>query len=94
MIAKSQKAFRRAALRCSKTAQLFCYIFIAMSIGRMIFESFSAKLVVWQRNQSNPRLISLSDDHYHKNRQAFAGMPAGFLRQTCAPLPAMEISLI
>jgi hypothetical protein len=36
MMAKSQKAFRRAALRRSKTARLFCHIFIAMSIGRMI----------------------------------------------------------
>jgi len=36
MMAKSQKAFRRAALRRSKTAKLFCHIFIAMSIGRMI----------------------------------------------------------
>jgi hypothetical protein len=35
-MAKSQEAFRRAALRRSKTAQLFCHIFIAMSIGRMI----------------------------------------------------------
>jgi len=36
MMAKSQKAFRRAALRRSKTARLFCHIFIAMSIRRMI----------------------------------------------------------
>ena len=36
MMAKSRKAFRRAALRRSKTALLFCHIFIAMSIGRMI----------------------------------------------------------
>jgi hypothetical protein len=36
MMAKSQSAFRRAALRRSKTAPLFCHIFIAMSIGRMI----------------------------------------------------------
>jgi hypothetical protein len=36
MMTKSQKAFRRAALRRSKTALLFCHIFIAMSIGRMI----------------------------------------------------------
>jgi hypothetical protein len=38
MMAKSQKAFRRAALRRSKTALLFCHchIFIAMSVGRMI----------------------------------------------------------
>jgi len=35
-MAKSQKAFRRATLWRSKTAQLFCRIFIAMSIGRMI----------------------------------------------------------
>jgi len=27
-------------------------------------ESFAAKPVVWQRNQSNSRLISPSDDHY------------------------------
>ena len=27
-------------------------------------EAFAAKLVVWQRNQSNSRLISPSDDHY------------------------------
>ena len=33
---KSQKAFRRAAMRRSKTAWLFCHIFIAMSIGRMM----------------------------------------------------------
>jgi hypothetical protein len=36
MMTKSQKAFRRAALRRSKTAWLFCHIFIAMSIGRMM----------------------------------------------------------
>ncbi|MBR3473708.1 MAG: hypothetical protein IKH34_01420 [Oscillospiraceae bacterium] len=36
MTAKSQKAFRRAALRRSKTARLFCHIFIAMSIRRMV----------------------------------------------------------
>jgi len=36
MMAKSSKAFRRAALRRSKTAELFCHILIAMSIGRMI----------------------------------------------------------
>ena len=36
MMAKSHKAFRRAALRRSKTAGLFCHILIAMSIGRMI----------------------------------------------------------
>jgi hypothetical protein len=35
-MAKSEKAFRRAALLRSKTALLFCPIFIAMSIGRMI----------------------------------------------------------
>jgi hypothetical protein len=35
-MAKSQKTFRRAALRRSKTAKLFCHIFIAMSIERMI----------------------------------------------------------
>ncbi|MBR3294604.1 MAG: hypothetical protein IKI69_09335, partial [Oscillospiraceae bacterium] len=37
MMAKSEKAFRRAALLRSKTALLFCHILIAMSIGRMIF---------------------------------------------------------
>jgi hypothetical protein len=36
MMAKSRKAFRRAVLRRSKTAGLFCHIFIAMSIGRSI----------------------------------------------------------
>ena len=36
MMAKSKKAFRRAALPRSKTAWLFCHILIAMSIGRMI----------------------------------------------------------
>jgi hypothetical protein len=36
MMAKSEKAFRRAALLRSKTALLFCHIRIAMSIGRMI----------------------------------------------------------
>ena len=36
LMAKSQKAFRRAALRRSKTAGLFCQIILAMSIGRMI----------------------------------------------------------
>jgi len=35
-MAKSEKAFRRAAELRSKTAQLFCHILIAMSIGRMI----------------------------------------------------------
>jgi hypothetical protein len=37
MMAKSEKAFRRAALLRSKTALLFCHIRIAMSIGRMIY---------------------------------------------------------
>ena len=37
MMAKSEKAFRLAALLRSKTALLFCHILIAMSIGRMIF---------------------------------------------------------
>jgi len=36
MMAKSEKAFRRAALLRGKTARLFCHILIAMSIGRMI----------------------------------------------------------
>jgi hypothetical protein len=36
MMAKSEYAFRRAALLRSKTALLFCHIRIAMSIGRMI----------------------------------------------------------
>jgi hypothetical protein len=39
MMAKSQKTFRRAALRRSKTARLFCHIFIAISIGRSISPS-------------------------------------------------------
>ncbi len=36
MMAKSEKAFRRAALLRGKTARLFCHILIAMSIWRMI----------------------------------------------------------
>ena len=36
MMAKSRKAFRRAALPRSKTALLFCHIILVMSIGRMI----------------------------------------------------------
>ena len=36
VMAKSQKAFRRAALPRSKTALLFCHIILVMSIGRMI----------------------------------------------------------
>lgn len=36
IVAKSSKAFRLAALRRGKTAELFCHIRIAMSIGRMI----------------------------------------------------------
>jgi hypothetical protein len=35
-MAKRRKAFRRAALRLSKTALLFCHIFIAMGIAQMI----------------------------------------------------------
>jgi len=38
MMAKNKIVFRRAALRRSKTAWLFCHILIAMSIGRMILE--------------------------------------------------------
>jgi hypothetical protein len=38
MMAKRRKAFRRAALRLSKTASLFCHIIIAMRIGRMILQ--------------------------------------------------------
>jgi len=64
MMAERRKAFRRAALRLSAAAWLRRHVFIAMSIARMIFESFAAKPVVWRRNQSNPRLISLCDDHY------------------------------
>ncbi|MBR0160203.1 MAG: hypothetical protein IJQ02_02760 [Oscillospiraceae bacterium] len=75
LLAKSKTAFRRAALRRSKTAQLFCQLFIAMSIGRMIQKSFAAKPVVWQRNQSKPRLIPLSDDHYRK-REAHETPPS------------------
>jgi len=41
MMAKSSKAFRRADLRRSKTAWLFCHILIAMSIGRMILQNHS-----------------------------------------------------
>ena len=32
--AKSKLAFRRAALRRSKTARMFCHLFMAVSIGR------------------------------------------------------------
>ena len=35
-MAKSQKAFHRAALRRGKTARLFCHIVIEMSVGRMM----------------------------------------------------------
>jgi hypothetical protein len=34
-MAKRRKAFRRAALLLSKTALLYCHIFIAMSIAQM-----------------------------------------------------------
>ena len=34
--------------------------------GECFKESFAARLTVWQRKQSNPRLISLSDNHYIK----------------------------
>jgi len=44
---------------------LLRHIFIAMSIARMILESFAAKPVVWQRNQPNLRLISPCDDDYY-----------------------------
>ena len=64
MMAENLLVFCRAALRHSKTAWLFCHIFIAMRSGGWFYESFAAKLVVWQRNQSFFRLISLSDDHY------------------------------
>jgi hypothetical protein len=69
MVAKRHKAFRQAALRLSAAALLRGHIFIAMNIARMIFKSFVAKLVVWQRNQSKPRLISLCDDHYNAARK-------------------------
>ena len=36
MLAKCRRAFRRAALRLSKTARLFCHMFIAMIVGQMI----------------------------------------------------------
>jgi len=71
MLAKRRKAFRRAVLRLSAAAWLRRHIFIAMTIARMIFESFAAKLVVWRRNQSNPRLISQCDDHYILPRPLF-----------------------
>jgi hypothetical protein len=54
MMAKRRKAFHRAALLLSAAVWLRRHIFIAISIARMIFESFAAKLVVWRRNQSNP----------------------------------------
>ena len=47
MMAKRRKAFRRAASRLSAAALLLRHIIIAMSIARMILESFVAKLVVW-----------------------------------------------
>ncbi len=65
MMAKRRKTFRRAALQLRAVAMLQRHIFIAMSIARMIFKSFAAKRVVWQRNQSNPRLFPLCDGHYH-----------------------------
>ena len=48
MMAKRRKAFRRAASLLSAAAGLLRHIFIAMSIARMVLESFTAKLGVWQ----------------------------------------------
>ena len=47
------------------------------------YESFAAKLVVWQRNQSNHRLISPSDDHYSAGACIFPF----YRRTTCWGLP-------
>jgi len=57
MMAKSQNAFRRAALRRSKTALLFCHIFIAMSIGRMI-----QRIIRCQTSRLLAKSIELSID--------------------------------
>jgi len=43
MMAKRRKAFRRAALLLSAAAWLRRHLFIAMSIARMIFESFAMR---------------------------------------------------
>ena len=57
MMAKSHKAFRRAALRRSKTAGLFCHILIAMSIGRMI-----QRIIRCQTSRLAAKSIELSID--------------------------------
>jgi len=57
MMAKSQKAFRRAALRRSKTALLFCHISIAMSIGRMM-----QRIIRCQTSRLAAKSIELSID--------------------------------
>ena len=46
MMAKSEKAFRRAALLRSKTAGLFCHILIAMSVGRMILRIIRHQMII------------------------------------------------
>jgi hypothetical protein len=57
MMAKSEKAFRRTALWRSKTARLFCHIFIAMSIGRMI-----RKIIRCQTRRLAAKSIEISID--------------------------------
>ena len=56
MMAKSQNAFRRAALRRSKTAVLFCHIFIAINHYNddrmMISRCFSSSRDTIKRRQS------------------------------------------
>ena len=46
MLAKSEKAFRRAALLRSKTAGLFCQLLIAMSVGRIILRIIRHPMII------------------------------------------------
>jgi hypothetical protein len=66
-MAKRRKAFRRAALRLSKTALLFCRIFISMSIAKRI-ETIIFRQTFGLAESSNRKLDRCSpcDGHYNK----------------------------
>jgi len=64
-MAKSQKAFRRAALLRSKTALLFCPIFITMSIGRMIQRIIRCQTCRLAAKSIEASIDLLTDDHYN-----------------------------
>jgi hypothetical protein len=78
MMAKSEKAFRRAALLRSKTAWLFCHILIAMSIGRMILRIIRCQTCRLAANDSqNHSHDSHCNENMAKQPCCFAASQSG-----------------